>query len=46
MECDTHKAFIDFRDGIGAERIAAELGEFGPAGRMLDLVAVVEADRS
>jgi hypothetical protein len=41
MRWDTHQALMDFRDG-NAERIGAALGEFGPQGRMLDVVAEIE----
>lgn len=44
MTWDTHQDFIDFRDG-NADRIGAALGEFGPAGRMLDVVTTVEPNR-
>lgn len=40
MRWDTHQAFIDFRDS-NAGRIGAALGEFGPQGRMLDVVAEI-----
>lgn len=42
MEWDSHQEFIDFRDG-NANRIGAALGEFGPAGHMLDVVHMVES---
>lgn len=45
MVWDSHQDFIDFRDG-NAERIGAALGEFGPAGHMLDVVAEIPADRT
>ena len=40
MRWDTHQHFIDFRDG-NAEKIGEVLGEFGPMGRMLDVVAEI-----
>ena len=40
MRWNTHRDFIDFRDS-NAERIGAALGEFGPRGRMLDVVAEI-----
>jgi len=40
MRWDTHQHFIDFRDG-NAEQIGQVLGEFGPQGRMLDVVAEI-----
>ena len=40
MRWDTHQHFIDFRDG-NAEKIGDVLGEFGPQGRMLDVVAEI-----
>ncbi len=43
MRWDSHQAFIEFRDA-NAERIAALLGEFGPTGHMLDVVAAVEPE--
>lgn len=42
MRWDTHQHFIDFRDG-NAEKIGEVLGEFGPQGRMLDVVAEIPA---
>ena len=42
MRWDSHQAFVDFRDS-NAERIGAVLGEFGPNGRMLDIVATIDA---
>ena len=40
MRWDTHQHFIDFRDG-NAEKIGEVLGEFGPMGRMLDVVVEI-----
>ena len=40
MRWDTHQDFINFRDS-NAEQIGATLGEFGPMGRMLDVVAEI-----
>ncbi|MBT3399843.1 MAG: hypothetical protein HOL07_16880 [Rhodospirillaceae bacterium] len=40
MRWDTHQHFIDFRDS-NAEKIGEVLGEFGPKGRMLDMVAEI-----
>jgi hypothetical protein len=40
MRWDTHQHFITFRDS-NAEKISAVLGEFGPKGRMLDVVAEI-----
>jgi len=37
---NTHQHFIDFRDS-NAEKIGEVLGEFGPMGRMLDVVAEI-----
>lgn len=45
MVWDSHQDFIDFRDG-NAARIGAALGEFGPAGHMLDVVTVINPDRA
>lgn len=42
MRWDSHQAFIDFRDSNLA-RIGASLGEFGPRGRMLDIVTEIPA---
>jgi hypothetical protein len=40
MLWDTHQDFINFRDG-NAKKIGEVLGEFGPQGRMLDVVAEI-----
>ena len=40
MRWNTHQHFIDFRDS-NAEKIGEVLGEFGPMGRMLDVVAEI-----
>lgn len=40
MLWDTHEDFINFRDS-NAERIGEVLGEFGPKGRMIDIVAEI-----
>ncbi len=40
MLWDTHQDFINFRDG-NAKKISEVLGEFGPQGRMLDVVAEI-----
>lgn len=40
MLWDTHEDFINFRDS-NAERIGEVLGEYGPKGRMLDVVAEI-----
>lgn len=40
MRWDTHQHFIDFRNA-NAEQIGQVLGEFGPQGRMLDVVAEI-----
>lgn len=40
MVWDSHEDFIRFRDS-NAERIGEVLGEFGPKGRMLDVVAEI-----
>jgi len=40
MLWDTHQDFINFRDS-NAEKIGEVLGEFGPKGRMLDVVAEI-----
>jgi hypothetical protein len=40
MLWDTHEDFINFRDS-NAERIGEVLGEFGPKGRMIDVVAEI-----
>ncbi|MEK9966996.1 MAG: antibiotic biosynthesis monooxygenase [Rhodospirillaceae bacterium] len=40
MRWDTRQHFIDFRDS-NAEKIGKVLGEFGPMGRMLDVVAEI-----
>ena len=40
MIWDSHEDFIHFRDS-NAEKIGEVLGEFGPKGRMLDVVAEI-----
>lgn len=40
MLWDTHEDFINFRDS-NAEKIGEVLGEFGPKGRMIDIVAEI-----
>lgn len=40
MRWDTHQDFINFRDS-NAEKIGEVLGEFGPKGRMIDIVAEI-----
>lgn len=40
MLWDTHEDFINFRDS-NAEKIGEVLGEFGPKGRMIDVVAEI-----
>jgi len=40
MLWETHEDFINFRDS-NAEKIGEVLGEFGPKGRMIDIVAEI-----
>ncbi len=44
MRWDPHQDFIAFRDS-NAEKIGEVLGEFGPQGRMLDVVAEIAPGR-
>ncbi len=41
MVWDTHEDFVHFRDS-NAEKIGEVLGDFGPKGRMLDVVAEID----